>query len=148
MKKLFCLAFFALSILTLSAQDKTYAFFMLGNYAYAEWEKLEFELNANGGDITYSYAKKPNGIKLKNLGIKYVGQYKVLMVQIPGSAKIYYLNPDPNNKRLQFKSSDNKYNKWLPLGYEGPVNGIGTYCERCANEPEDAFEIVNSFLTN
>lgn len=147
LKKIFFIGFFAFCATALNAQSKTYAFFMLGNYSYPEWEKLEFNLDS-GGEIIYSYAKKPNGIKLKNLGTKYVGQYKVLMVQIPGFAKTYYINPDPNNKRIQFESSDRKYNKWLPLGYEGPVNGIGTYCERCANEPEEAFEIVNSFMGN
>jgi hypothetical protein len=148
LKKIFLMGFFAFCATAVNAQQKTHAFFMLGNYAYSEWEKLEFDLNDHGGEITYSYAKKPDGIKLKNLGIKYVGQYKVLMVQIPGFAKTYYINPDPKNERIQFESSDRKYNKWLPLGYEGPVNGIGTYCEQCANEPKDAFEIVNSFMGN
>lgn len=146
--KIFIIVFFSFCTIALNAQQKTHAFFMIGNYAYPEWEKLEFDLNDNGGEITYSYAKKPDGIKLKILGIKYIGKYKVLMVQIPGFPKTYYINPDPKNERIQFESSDKKFNKWLPLGYEGPVNGIGTYCELCANEPEDAFEIVKSFIRN
>ena len=146
LKKLFLLTILVCCISALKAQQKTHAFFMLGNYSYSKWEKLEFDLNDGVGEITYSYAKKPDGVKLKILGTKYIGDIKVLMVQIPGFAKTFYINPDPKKSRVQFESSDRKYNKWFPLGYEGPVNGIGTFCEQCANEPNEAFEIVDFFM--
>ena len=118
---------------------------MLGNYSYPKWEKIEFDTD-NGNIIRYSFEKKPNGIILDLLGTKYVANRKVLMVKIPGLSKIYYIIQDKKNKRILMKSSDGTYNKGFPLGYEGPVNGIGTYCGSCANEPKEAFEIVDSFF--
>ena len=144
------IAFLSLIIFTLEGKcqevKKTHAFFMIGNYNYPKWEKIEFDLTANGKEITYSYARKSEGIKLNIFGPKKIESSKVLMVKIPVLSKVYYITPDKKNKRIIMKSADGKYNKKFLLGYEGPVNGVGTFCETCANEPDDAFKIVDSFI--
>jgi hypothetical protein len=128
------------------SQNKSYVFFMIGNYAYPEWEKLEFEFTDEGREITYSYRKNENGHKLLVLGTKYVRNQKALMIRIPKYNKIFLIFRDRKNSRILMTSEDNTYKKYFPLGYEGPVDGRGTYCDRCANEADEAFDILNSFF--
>jgi hypothetical protein len=148
--KQFLAAFICLIVFNINSksqdEQKTHAFFMIGNYANSRWEKLVFDLTNNGKEITYSFLKKADGLRLQVLGTKYIGAAKVLMTRIPGYPKLFYIIRDRKGKRIIMKSSDGKFNKAFPLGYEGPVNGRGTYCGSCANEPDEAFAIVNLFF--
>jgi hypothetical protein len=147
-KRLFFLIFLSSISLRSFSQDeaKTYAFFMIGNYSYPEWEKLEFELRDYKRVIRYSYKKNEKGHVLQTLGTKYIGNQKALIVRIPKYDKTYLILTDKRNSRIIMMSEDQTYKKSFPLGYEGPIDGIGTYCDSCANEPKEAFEIVNSFF--
>ena len=146
MKKAFFLFLFISATNLCLAQNKTYAFFMIGNYNYPEWEKLEFQFTDEGRNITYSYRKNEKGYKLSILGTKYIGNKKCLIVQIPKFNQRYLIFRDRKNSRILMTSEDNTYKKYFPLGYEGPIDGRGTYCDICANEPDEAFEIVDSFF--
>ncbi|GAB3773877.1 hypothetical protein GCM10028818_15840 [Spirosoma horti] len=127
-------------------QQKTSAFFMVGNYATPNWEKLTFNTTKSDRGITYSYQKNEEGHKLDVLGTKNVGNQKVLMVKIRNTSRIYLILRDRKKETLSMVSEDGTYKKTFPLGYEGPVDGRGTYCATCANEPDDAFRLVNSFF--
>ncbi|ADB40002.1 hypothetical protein [Spirosoma linguale] len=146
MKKAFTLLLFMFLWKFSYSQGKTYAFFMIGNYAYPNWEKIEFNFTGDGRHITYSYRKNERGHKLEVIGNKYVGNQKALMVRIRSFNKIYLIFRDRRKESLLMVSEDGTYKKRFPLGYEGPVDGRGTYCDICANEPDEAFEIVNSFF--
>jgi hypothetical protein len=146
MKKSFFLSLFIIATNLSFAQNKTHAFFMIGNYSYPEWEKLEFEFTDEGRIIRYSYRKNERGHKLLVLGTKYIGNQKALMVKIPKFNKIYLVLRDKKNSRVLMTSEDNTYRKYFPLGYEGSVDGRGTYCDICANEPDEAFDIVDTFF--
>jgi hypothetical protein len=127
---------------------KTHAFFMVGDYNNPEWEKLVFEVNSKTSEhtISYSYKKNEKGYKLEILSVKDVDKKPALVVRIPKFNKIYYILKDKKNEKLIMTSEDKTYKKSFLLGYEGPVNGVGTYCSSCANEPEDAFKIVSMFF--
>ncbi|WP_460941082.1 hypothetical protein [Spirosoma humi] len=127
-------------------QQKTSAFFMAGTYATPDWEKLTFNGTKSGRGITYSYQKNEEGHKLDVLGTKNVGNQKALMVKIRNTSKIYLILRDRKKETLSMVSEDGTYKKTFPLGYEGPVDGRGTYCATCANEPADAFRLVDSFF--
>ena len=146
MKKTIIVLFLAFVTNICLAQNKSHAFFMIGNYTYPEWEKLEFDFTDEGREITYSYRKNESGHKLMVLGTKYVRNQKVLMVRIPKYNKIYLIFRDRKNSRILMTSEDNTYKKYFSLGYEGPVDGRGTYCDSCANEPDEAFYILDSFF--
>lgn len=135
-----------MSMISGYSQEKTHAFFMIGDYASPRWEKIEFDLTRQGGEITYSYRKNERGHKLQTLGLRSSGNQKGLMVKIPETNKTYVIIRDKKNQRIIMMSDDGTYRKTFPLGYEGPVNGVGTYCASCANEPEDAFKLVDSFF--
>lgn len=128
------------------AQPKTSAFFMIGNYASPNWEKLAFDLTKGARTITYSYAANERGHTLQKLGTRLVNGKKGLFVRIPGTAKTYVIVQDRAGNQLQMTSQDGTYKKAFPLGYEGPIDGRGTYCATCANEPKDAFALVDSFF--
>ena len=138
---LFCFT----SLITFS-QAKTSAFYMIGNYNYSEWERIEFNLTDEGRTILYSYKKNEAGYKLESLGIKYIGKQKALMVKIPTLNKTYTILQEKEGRSLLMISEDGKYKKRFPLGYEGPIDGRGMACDTCANEPEEAFELISSFF--
>lgn len=127
-------------------QEKTSAFFMIGNYATPNWEKLTFNTTKSGKRVTYSYQKNEEGHKLDVLGIRNVGNQKALIVRIQNTSKTYLILGDRKKESLSMISEDGTYKKTFPLGYEGPIDGRGTYCATCANEPDDAFRLVNSFF--
>ena len=146
MKKLIWLLSWILLASQSYAQVKTHAFFMIGNYAYPDWEKIAFDLTNQGREITYSYRKNEQGHKLDLLGTKFVNNQKALIVKIPSLNKTYLILRDKKKESLVMMSEDGKYKKKFPLGYEGPVDGRGTFCATCANEPPEAFAIVDSFF--
>ncbi|CCG99694.1 hypothetical protein FAES_1684 [Fibrella aestuarina BUZ 2] len=128
------------------AQPKTSAFFMIGNYASPNWEKLAFDLTNGAKTMTYSYAANERGHTLQKLGTRMINGQKGVVVKIPGTAKTYVIVPNRAGKQLLMMSEDGTYRKRFPLGYEGPVDGRGTFCATCANEPKDAFALVDSFV--
>lgn len=146
MKKIHWTLLFMLLTEVCYGQQKTSAFFMAGNYATPDWEKLTFNTTKSGKGITYSYQKNEEGHKLDVLGTKAVGNQKALMVKIQNTSKVYLILRDRKKETVSMVSEDGTYKKTFPLGYEGPIDGRGTYCATCANEPEDAFRLVNSFF--
>ncbi len=147
MNRLLQTLFFVLMLSPCFSQVKSHAFFMIGDYANPKWEKIEFNFTNKAKEITYSYHQNESGVQLKPLGIKYIDGQKGLMVKFPTGNKIYVILQDQKKQRIIMKSEDGQYNKAFALGYEGPVNGVGTYCDVCANEPAEAFAIVNLFLS-
>ncbi|MPR35634.1 hypothetical protein [Salmonirosea aquatica] len=146
MSKLLISCMLGLTITLSHAQTKTRAFFMVGDYSQPEWEKLAFEVDGTKCSIMYAYRKHETGYPLKILGVGKVGNAKALRVSIPGFNKTYLIYKDVPKKGLVMVSEDQSYRKFFALGYEGPVNGVGTFCASCANEPAEAFALVDSFL--
>ncbi len=146
MNRLLPTLFFVLMLSPCYAQGKSQAFFMIGDYANPKWEKIEFSFTNKAREITYSYRQNESGVKLKPFGVKYIDGQRGLMVKFPTGNKIYVILQDRKKQRILMKSEDGQYNKAFALGYEGPVNGVGTYCAVCANEPAEAFGIIDSFL--
>jgi hypothetical protein len=130
------------------AQDKTHAFFMAGDYASPNWEKLIFDNTKSGQKLTYAYKQRETGIQLKPIGKKRVAGQTVVLVRMAGISQPYLIRRDRAGQKLIMVSQDGQYKKTFTLGYEGPVNGIGTYCASCANEPADAFKLVDAYFAS
>jgi hypothetical protein len=128
------------------AQPKTYASFMAGTRTAPNWEKLEFDVATRSREIRYSFKGNEVGYRLKTLGTKRVGANIALIIRIPNLDRVYLVIRDKKQNRLLMVSEDNTYSTYFMLGYDGPANGIGAACERCAREPDDAFKIVDSFF--
>ncbi|QJD81289.1 hypothetical protein HH216_08435 [Spirosoma rhododendri] len=130
------------------AQEKTSAFFMVGDCASPDWEKLSFEKTKAGSVLTYAYKQHEDGVRLQPVGVKSVNGQRVLLVRMPGVSQPYMIRRDRAGERLVMTSQDGRYRKLFKLGYEGPVNGVGTFCETCANEPADAFRLVDAYFSS
>jgi hypothetical protein len=144
---------FILSLLTIFCSQgfsqkevKTTAFFMVGDYSNPEWEKLVFKVVGSDFSINYSYKKNEKGHLLEIMSLMDIEKQTALVVKIPKFNKIYYILRDKKNAKITMMSQDKSYRKTFSLGYEGPINGVGTYCASCANEPAEAFKIVNFFF--
>jgi hypothetical protein len=129
------------------ALEKTSAFFMVGNYASPDWEKLAFSKTKAGPILTYSYKQREDGDRLQPVGSRSEAGQRVLLVMMPGTSQPYTIRRDKAGERLLVTSQDGHYRKLFKLGYEGPVNGVGTYCATCANEPADALRLVNAYFS-
>ncbi|MBX7226210.1 MAG: hypothetical protein K1X55_09265 [Chitinophagales bacterium] len=126
------------------SQEKTHSFFEYRPEKANRWEILSFDSEQH--IITYSYAKHPEGYVLRIIGSKNVNGKAALIVAIPKIEKEYFLYLNNTYEQLTFECADGSYKKTFTLGYEGPVNGIGTYCEQCANEPTEAYELFLTFF--
>lgn len=129
------------------AQEKTSAFFMVGNYASPDWEKLTFSRTKAGTVLTYAYKQREDGVRLQPVGSKSEAGQRLLLVRIPGIGQPYTIRRDKAGERLIMTSQDGRYRKLFKLGYEGPINGAGTYCATCSNEPADAFRLVDAYFS-
>ena len=130
------------------AQDKTHAFFMVGDYASPNWEKLTLDNTKSGQQMTYAYKQHETGIRLEPIGKKRLDGQTVVLVRMAGVGQIYQIRRDRAGQTLIMTSQDGRYRKTFTLGYEGPVNGVGTYCESCANEPAEALKLVDAYFSS
>ncbi len=130
------------------AQEKTSAFFIVGDYASPDWEKLSFSKTKAGLVLTYAYRQREDGVRLQPVGSKSEAGQRVLQVSMPGIRQLYTIRRDRAGERLIMTSQDGRYRKLFKLGYEGPVNGVGSYCTTCANEPADAFRLVDAYFAS
>ena len=147
MIKLYISLLFITCSYSLVAQQKTYAFFMFGTLQDKNWERLEFTIDKEKNTINYSYAKNEKGIELVLIDSpNTTSNPNCIFVKIPKLDKVYMISINEQLDAIVFEALDKSYKKTFILGYEGPIDGIGTYCESCANEAEDAFEIVRLFM--
>lgn len=130
------------------AQEKTSAFFMVGDYASPDWEKLSFSKTKAGLVLTYAYKQREDGVRLQPVGSKSEAGQRMLLIRIPGISQPYTIRRDRAGEQLIMASQDGRYRKLFKLGYEGPVNGVGTYCATCANEPANAFRLVDAYFSS
>jgi hypothetical protein len=54
----------------------------------------------------------------------------------------------PTGASLRIVDEDGKYNKLFRWEYEGPRNGIGTFCSVCAEDEKEAMRLVRRFLVS
>ncbi|HEX6426786.1 MAG TPA: hypothetical protein VF008_03830 [Niastella sp.] len=126
-------------LLSGKAQAKV-ASYCFGKYGKEGYEHISFwTKDWKRTHVEYSYGSKPKEIRLQFLGKVIVHGKTCMKVQFPNK---YILFITPNGSDLQIEDENRKYNKTFTWEYEGPVNGIGTYCTVCAEGKEDAMEIV------
>jgi hypothetical protein len=126
-------------ILSGKAQVKV-AQYCFGKYGKENYEHVSFQTkDGKRTHIEYSYGSKPKEIKLRFLGKATVNGKSCMKVQFPNKYILFII---PNGSDLQLKDESGKYIKTFSWEYEGPINGIGTYCNVCAEDKEAAMEIV------
>jgi hypothetical protein len=92
-------------------------------------------------EINYAYGKKRKEVKLQNLGKDRLNGSDCFKVKFTNNYVLYII---PHGQQLQVTDPSGKYNKTFSWEYEGPVNGIGTFCDVCAIDDEDAMNLIHS----
>lgn len=114
--------------------------YSVGKPGTADYEHLSFwTKDEKRGDIYYSYGKNPKDINLKYVGTAIYEGVKYFSVQLPNHTKLYIM---PIGLKLKVIDAIKKYNKTFNWAYEGPVNGIGTFCSECAEDENEAMELL------
>lgn len=131
---------------TKSAQTKVaptkVASYSFGAPGTVSFEYLSFWVKAGKRtDIYYSYGANRKEVKLKYLGKTQVDSKPGFKVQF---ANGNVLSVVPNGDLLTVSAAGQTPNSFA-WEYEGPVNGIGTFCDVCAADEKEAMELVRTY---
>jgi hypothetical protein len=126
---------------TLCAQIRV-ANYSLGKPGTAEYEHLEFwTKDGKPAEVNYVYGKNRKEVKLHNLGKDSLSGKAGFKVSFPNSLVLYII---PEELQLQVTDGAGKYSKTFIWEYEGPVNGIGMFCDVCVADDVDAMNLIRS----
>ncbi|GAB4039319.1 hypothetical protein GCM10028774_40320 [Spirosoma jeollabukense] len=121
-----------------SAQTK------VANYSYGKpgtdtYEQLSFWMkDGQKSSIDYTYGKDRKDVKLR-----YVGKYEAsFQVRFPNNTT---LTVNPKGTTLIVVNTKSNYAKTFVWEYEGPVNGIGTFCNVCAQDEKEAMRLIRTY---
>ncbi|HEX9503862.1 MAG TPA: hypothetical protein VF974_06120, partial [Patescibacteria group bacterium] len=126
---------------TSEAQLKV-AQYSYGKYGTDKYEQFEFwTKDGKRADILYGYGKHQKQVKLYYMGRGKINGDSCFKVQFTNNYVLYVI---PKELRLRVIDTSGKYYKTFSWEYEGPVNGIGTHCDVCADNDADALQILLS----
>ncbi|MDR6195288.1 hypothetical protein [Siphonobacter sp. SORGH_AS_0500] len=112
-----------------------------GTPGHDTYEEFSFwARNNQRSTIDYTY-----GANRKSLRLTYLGKGKLphsFQVKFPNQLVLTLI---PNGNTLLVKDSKGTYNKVFTWKYEGPVDGIGTFCTSCAKDEAAAIKIINRY---
>lgn len=121
-----------------------YAQTKVANYSYGKpgtdtYEQLSFWVkDGQKGSIDYNYGRDRKEVKLR-----YVGRYEAsFKVQFPNNTT---LTVNPKGTTLIVVNTKSNYAKTFVWEYEGPVNGIGTFCDVCAQDEKEAMRLIRTY---
>jgi hypothetical protein len=141
MKKIFLLTTSLLILTTLSAQTKV-ANYCIGKYGTDKYEHFEFwAKDGKRTEINYSYGKDDKSVKLQYTGKDVINGDSCFKVSFATNYMLYIVI---KGIHLLVVDADGKYNKTFSWEYEGPIDGIGTYSNVCAEGDEAAIMLVKS----
>ncbi|WP_342645985.1 hypothetical protein [Mucilaginibacter sp. CSA2-8R] len=114
-----------------------YAFGKLGTQAYEHfpfWTE-----DGKRTRITYTYGKDSKDLTATYAG---KGSYQgtpCFKITLPNQQTLYVI---PSAYKLQVRNAAKTCNKISNWEYEGPVNGVGTYCEVCTQDEKEAMLLL------
>nr|WP_293842415.1 hypothetical protein [uncultured Arsenicibacter sp.] len=98
--------------------------------------------NGQRADISYAYGKDRKEVRLAFLGKDIVKGMPAFTVRFPNGSQLYLI---PNGSSLNVTADKNRLPKLFTWEYEGPVNGIGTFCSVCAQDGREAMQLVRQY---
>jgi hypothetical protein len=137
--------FLVLLLLAGSAYAQTQiAYFSTGKLGTKSYERFSFWVeNGVRSDITYSYGKSARKIKLNYAGRDTLNGIAVFKVEFPNNEVLYVI---PQKTYLKIVNKKGTYNKIFRWEYEGPVNGIGTWCEGCTEDDKESVALIRKYF--
>lgn len=114
-----------------------------GKYGTSNYENISFWIKNRGpSEINYSYGASPKELKLQYAGIITKNQEPIFKVRFPNNLILFIRSSGDD---LIITDSTQDYRKIFKWEYEGPVNGIGTYCEPCAKDEKEAMKWLKQY---
>jgi hypothetical protein len=130
-----------LTSLAASAQTNV-ASYSFGTPGKADYEHLSFWVKAGRrADITYAYGADRKEVQLKYLGKTQLSNKPGFKVQFTNG---HVLSIIPSGILLAV-SATGQSPKSFAWEYEGPVNGIGTFCDVCAADEKEAMQLLRTY---
>lgn len=118
--------------------------FSTGRVGTKTYEHFSFWVEEDTiGEIIYSYGKSGREIKLKYSGTDMLDGIKVFKVEFPNN-EFFYVIPQKSFLRVVNKNAN--YNKIFRWEYEGPVNGIGTWCNACTEDGKESVDLLKKYF--
>lgn len=118
--------------------------FSTGKTGTKTYEHISFWIEDNErGDITYSYGKNRREIKLKYSGTDNLDGIKAFKVEFPNNEVFYVIPQKTFLKVINKKTSYDKIFRWE---YEGPINGIGTWCDACTQNGKESLDLIRKYF--
>ncbi|MBD2754469.1 hypothetical protein [Spirosoma validum] len=120
----------------------------VANYSYGKpgtdtYEHLSFWVkDAKRQDITYAYGKDRKEVKLRYAGKAQVNNTSGFNAQFPNNTILTIM---PSGTTLKVSNPKDNYSKTFTWEYEGPVNGIGTFCDVCTQDEKEALKLVQKY---
>ncbi len=130
------------SYTTYAQKVATYA---TGTPNEADYESFAFWTKENGSRdfITYNYGKDRTEAKVSYGGASNFKGIPSFKIQFNNKLVLHVMI---NGDQLQIADLSGKYLKTFKWEYEGPINGIGTFCNVCAADAAEALLITKKFI--
>lgn len=130
-----------LTVASVSAQKV--ANYATGKYGEPNYEHLSFWTKAGKrAEITYTHGKYGKQLPVNYLGKAAYEGKAAFRVQLPNGSLLYVI---PSGVNLKIQNTAKSYNKLFTWAYEGPVNGMGTFCETCAEDEKEAMQLLRTY---
>jgi hypothetical protein len=110
---------------------------MYGNENYEQFSFWTKE--GKRADISYTYGVYRKDITLKYIGTNVFKGDSCFRVQFPNNYVLYII---PKGLNLKVTDENGKYLKIFSWEYEGPINGIGNFCDICAEYEDAAMQMI------
>ncbi|GAB2688401.1 hypothetical protein GCM10027037_08640 [Mucilaginibacter koreensis] len=135
--------FLLLTGLSVMASAQKVANFAFKKYGRPGYETYGFVADHNRRTtIDYTYGNSGSPIALTYAGTTIYKGKKYFKVIFPDHSMRLFA---PVGNQLQVVDPVKKTSKTLAWEYQGPVNGVGTFCEACAENEKEAMRIVKRY---
>jgi hypothetical protein len=146
-KKMFYLSsIFLISLFTSFSQNIKEAAFSTGKINTDQYEEFSFLVKDNkASQIIYRYGKLniQKDMEITYLGNEFFKNRKCFKIKFPNNYELY-LSPD--GVKLEVFDKSMNYNKTFLWKYEGPIEGRGTFCDICAQNENEAIDLINNYF--
>lgn len=142
--KIFALCAGMVLLTSVSSFAQKVANYSFGKYGTPGYEHFSFTAKAGKrAGVTYTYGKDNKELNATYAGTSTYRGKRCFKVQLPGTYLLYIV---PAGTKLRVTALTKNYNKVFNWEYEGPVNGVGTFCELCAEDEKEAIGIINRWF--
>ncbi|UHG93473.1 hypothetical protein [Spirosoma oryzicola] len=119
------------------------AIYSYGKPGTKDYEEIAFWVRSNNrAEINYVFGENRRPSPLRYAGKDVLNGEKGFKVQFTNKHVLYVI---PKEQSLKISDLSGNYRKNFTWKYEGPVAGIGTFCEPCADDEKEAMQLIRLY---